>query len=132
MPINIYWDNDDKTIIRVDIIQPWELDEFYRLHEVTTGMLNTVDHKVAFIADVRELGGLPRGISLRQTSKVLSAAHPNDLGMILIGMNRGIQMFMNVILRVFPVVTNVILVQTEDEAYQKAYDLLNNLPKGSS
>jgi len=131
MPINTYWDNDEKTIIRVDIIQKWELDAFYRLHDVTTGMMDTVSHKIIFIAVGSRMGGRPRGISLRQSSKILSSTHPNTHAMIILGMSRGIQLFLNVILRIFAVNSNIVLVQTEEEAYQNAYDLLDELHKNN-
>ncbi len=96
MPINILWDNEQKTIIRFDFIGNWDWDEYWHCVERSNAMLSEVEHPVNTIANLHESAGLPTG-SIQQIKRTFDQA-PRNLGIIVI--NQG-GMFVRVMASAF-------------------------------
>jgi len=46
MPVTVNWDNEEKTIIRYDIIEPWTWDEMWVALEKDDELIDSIDHIV--------------------------------------------------------------------------------------
>ncbi len=77
MSIQVYWEDDEKTILRYDFEGDWTWDELYTVFNQGVDMASAVDHRVDAIADMRHSGRIPghaishlRTIADRQTQNV--------------------------------------------------------------
>lgn len=64
MPIRVYWDSPDKTVIRFDVTGRWTWDEFFTAHREARKMLDGVNHSVHFVTnpiDVVSFNHVPPG-----------------------------------------------------------------------
>lgn len=96
MPINVLWDNEERTIIRFDFIGNWDWNEYWHCVERSLTMLVQVTHPVDTIANLANSAGLPTG-SIQQVKRTFDQAHVN-LGIIVI--NQG-GMFVRVMASAF-------------------------------
>jgi len=61
MPLNVYWDNDQKTIIRCDSSGRWTWEEYHTALEQIAGMMRTVSHRVHMINVEGPNAAMPSG-----------------------------------------------------------------------
>jgi len=119
MTIDVVWDNDDKSVIRVTFPAEWTWDEFYALDQQTTAMLDTVAHRVLFLADVSATNKVPNGLNLNTARQVLDFRHENSDLLVIVGMNTMIRaLFDIVILALGRITTNIKTADTLDEGYR--------------
>ncbi|MBZ0293490.1 MAG: hypothetical protein K8L99_13060 [Anaerolineae bacterium] len=59
MPVNTLWDNDEKTIIRVENEGHWTWEEFHHALENIVKMIESVDHHVDIINIDRPGASMP-------------------------------------------------------------------------
>ncbi|MEO8607211.1 MAG: hypothetical protein ABI690_04985 [Chloroflexota bacterium] len=91
MPIQTYWDNDAKTIIRYEMFGRWTTQEFWDAYETAREMINSVEHKVYFIQvsmDKQSIGHIPNGFVTHLRS-IYRNAHPRAGRTIIIPKARG-------------------------------------------
>ena len=68
MPVQVLWDNDDRTTLRYDVQGHWTWNEFYENFAHARAMMQTVPHTVDFIVnpvDFRSRGYMPSGMISR-------------------------------------------------------------------
>ena len=87
MAINLAWDETDKQIIRVNVSGNWTWDQMETALEEAIGMMDSVDHTVHYIIDIRE-GQLDLGSALAQAQKAATPeTHRNEGTKVVVGAN---------------------------------------------
>lgn len=86
MPIEVYWGNDEKTVMRFVFQKPWTWDDFYRAVDRHFVMLRGVDHLVYAITDVSQAGTIPPS-ALSHGRYYWKHWPPNLATIIIIGAN---------------------------------------------
>lgn len=101
MPIKVEWETDEKVVLLSIYEGTWDLDEFYAATHVINTMMDSVDHKVHLILDMRKSRGLPKGFigAIRITGK---KRHPCLGTMVLVGGNLLVRMFNDMFLKLYP------------------------------
>lgn len=85
MPITTDWDNPEKTIIRHIYEAKWALTDYHAAIETAHKLIDTVDHKVHIIADVRNSKILPNGVISQGRSVASRPKHPNQGMTVIVG-----------------------------------------------
>ena len=84
MGITVQWDNSEQTIIRFIYTGAWSFgDLFDAMHDART-LMDTVDHTVHGIIDMRESKLMPNG-ALSLGRNVTMRKHPNQGRSVIIG-----------------------------------------------
>jgi hypothetical protein len=87
MAIDLAWDEQDSRIIRVNVHGDWTWDMMETALEQATGMMDSVDHPVHYIIDIRE-GRLDLGSALKQAQQAATPeTHPNEGIKVVVGAN---------------------------------------------
>lgn len=117
MPINVEWDNEERTIIRYDIRDPWHLPEYSRALFHTWSMIESVEHSVHVVVDFTHAMSFPRNL-LSNAASTNNQLHPRQGLVIGIKVSPYLQMMVRVATRVFPRLGhNVFFVATLQDAY---------------
>lgn len=77
MPVDFKWDNDEKTILRVVAVMPWNWNDFHKAMRRASFLLDTVKHDVDLLIDLRQSIKLPAG-ALGHIRSLGVAIHPNN------------------------------------------------------
>ena len=117
MSIQVVWDNDEKTIIRYTYQGQWTWDELAAVLEEAYALLDTVDHPVDFIIDLRQSVLLPKD-ALRHGERVAQAVHPNEGRSVVVGANMLVSRLADVFYKIYRRTSKQFrFVATLDEAY---------------
>lgn len=82
MPIHVYWDNPERTVV-VEVVEgKWDLMDVHNLLDEVNGMFKSVTHRVDIIVDMRETRFVPDNIMAAMSRSERYMA-PN-LGIIII------------------------------------------------
>jgi hypothetical protein len=87
MPISVRWDNETHTRIYYVFSGAWKWDEFDTLYKDVYKMLDTVNHKVHAIVDIRESRLLPQD-TLTKMRHLTFQQHENGGITVVITNNR--------------------------------------------
>jgi hypothetical protein len=118
MPINIFWDNSEQSIVRQEFNGRWTSDEYVKSVFTMYEMMRTVPHKVHIIVDMTRTEGF--------TSRMLAAAPrfnenlPENRG-LTVGINipNYLISIVRVATRIYPQLGRYLhFANTVDEAYQ--------------
>lgn len=77
MPVDFAWDDDDQTIVRVVPVMPWNWNDFHKAMRRASFLLDTVQHEVDLIIDLRQSVKLPAG-AFGHIRSLGAAIHPNN------------------------------------------------------
>jgi len=101
MPIKTEWETDEKVVLLSIYEGHWDLDEFYAAVQDINNMMDSVDHEVNIILDMRNSKALPKGFigAIRQTGK---KRHPCLGTMVLVGGNLLLRTFNDMFLKLYP------------------------------
>lgn len=122
MAIEITWDNQEHTIIYVTFPEEWTWDEYSAVDSITEPMLDSVNHKVCYIADLRQTQHVPKGLRLDIAREILEFRHDNSDLLVIIGMNSMIRALLDIVLMALGKVrTQIVIVDNIDEAYEKIF-----------
>jgi hypothetical protein len=117
MPITVRWDNDAKTIIYYIFDSAWTWDEFNTIYKDVYAMLDTVEHKVHAIVDLRTSRLLPRD-TLTEMRRLTYEQHKNGGITIFITANALARTFYSILSNVYRRAREIFrLVNTPEEAY---------------
>lgn len=77
MGIRIEWDDEAKTIIRHIYDGIWKLEDYYKLIDENYRQIDSVNHRVDIINDLRNMVGVPPGMAtaIRYAAR---KAHSNE------------------------------------------------------
>ncbi len=120
--IEINWDNDDKTVMRYTYQGQWTWQEFYGVMEQSHQMMDTVDHPVDILVDMRASAQIPQG-AVTQFRRIANVRHPNTGTIVAVTEARVARMLYDIFATVFrPIASRYHIVQTIDEAYAAIED----------
>jgi hypothetical protein len=87
MSIDLAWDEQDAQIIRVNVSGDWTWTMMETALEQAIGMMDSVDHTVHYIIDIRE-GRLDLGSALKQAQQAATPeTHRNEGIKVVVGAN---------------------------------------------
>ncbi len=75
MAIRLLWENESRTIIRMEVVGRWTWNEMFQASQQGYAMLETVDHIVDPIIDFRQSEGLP-DFAISNSSRMIGKRHP--------------------------------------------------------
>ncbi|MGB1288294.1 MAG: hypothetical protein ACPG7F_17295, partial [Aggregatilineales bacterium] len=76
MSIDVTWDTDAKTVLMVSYEKPWTWDEFNQAIDDVQMLLDSVNHPVHMIFDIRGAGFPPQG-AMQRFRRTTQINHPN-------------------------------------------------------
>lgn len=120
MPIEVQWDNEERTVMRWVYQSPWSWEEAYQAHEQEMALIDCVEHIVDGIADMRQAQGLPKG-SLTAGVSIMNKSHERMDLLVILGANRLIQSMYDMMCKLHPGMAKkvkLVMVRSEEEAYQ--------------
>lgn len=114
MPINVYWDTVDKTVLYVKLALPWDWNDFHKAVEEAMIMLNGAIDTRVFLVDVRDAGDLPPAGFLIHSRRALQELPP--LAMIFIANTDVMRTIFSPITHVLPTRRQFFFVHSPEEA----------------
>ena len=120
MPIKPMWDNEEKTIMRIDFIGEFTVDEYVAGVREQTAMLDSVDHKVDFISYVADIS-LPKDTlaNLAKLTDTPALTHPNAGIVVTVGDSRFVEIMGNIFGKVGgQQAGKLVFASTLEEAYE--------------
>jgi hypothetical protein len=110
MGITIGWDNEEKSVMRFEYHGIWSWEEFYKNIEEANQMMDTVNHPVVSIIDMRDSPYLPPNAAVHIRNVIrMSMSHNNSGISVFLKATRIIEAMIEVLRQVYP----DILEQTE-------------------
>ena len=100
MPVNIEWDNEAKTIIRMELVGNWTWDEAYRGAQQGYAMLETVDHEVGVLMDLRNSKAIPSN-AITHARIMIKQRHPRTGLTVFVGTTTFFTALWNVFSRLY-------------------------------
>lgn len=123
MPINVSWYNEAKTILHIQYIGKWTLDDFHAMLENSTQMTRNSSPFVV-IGDFTESSMTPNGL-LAASPRIEQTTPPHRLLLILVQPGLMMQMLMKAVSAVHPkAIDNATVVGSFDEAVKLAHETL--------
>jgi hypothetical protein len=86
MPVTIQWDNEEKSIVRMQYVGRWTWEELYAATTQSHTMLDEVDHKVDFIHDWLKSNAIPAN-AIVHSKNLIEKRHPNVGIVVLVWTN---------------------------------------------
>lgn len=118
MAIDIQWDNEEKTIVRQTYGEVVTPEEYYQMVKQSAELLNSVNHPVDLIVDLRKLKFTLRGMTTmtQYANKMVPA---NQRIVVAVGLPATIKQIINLLMRIAPrAAKNTYYVDTIEEAYR--------------
>jgi hypothetical protein len=82
MPVTLDWDNADKTILRLTLMDNWEWEDLTVISPVAIALLGSVEHAVHVLVDHAQTDHLARG-GLTHAVGLMDLL-PSNLGSVII------------------------------------------------
>lgn len=101
MPIHIYWDNDEKTILMEKFDGQWTIEEYYQLIDEDAERLAQVPHVVHVVIDASTSSMPPKQI-FSGIQYALKKLPPNQGLTVFVKLNRAMEMFVEVAQQISP------------------------------
>ncbi|MBI5666843.1 MAG: hypothetical protein HZC41_02455 [Chloroflexi bacterium] len=118
MSVTIEWDNDNHTIVRMEMVGSWTWDEAYAGAERGYTMLESVGYEVGVIMDFSRSAGLPPG-ALANARRMIQRRHPRTGLTVFVGANTLFISLWNVFAKVYTLFAqkqNSVFAPTVEEA----------------
>lgn len=134
MSIDLYWDNDEQTVMLAEFGQEWDWDELYTMLSTIKRLAAERGRLFGAIVDVR--GGLqvPGGTiftpeALKQFRRMMALNQSGEKGpVVIVGMNGMIKTVFDAIKRIDKnVVKDVFFAETMDDARDQIYRVMAQL-----
>lgn len=122
MPIRVYWEDAEQTIVRYDFEGRWTWDELYVAYYQAIAMENSVTHRVDIILDMRTSSFIPANALLHM--KNFSEKQPPNVGLsIFVTTNAFIISLYNTAIKFYAKIAFYFrLVKTLDQAHTMIAD----------
>jgi hypothetical protein len=102
MAIRVFWDDQDKTVLRYEFSGLWTWDEFHAAMRQGWAMLDSVQHPVDVINDFSVCDFVPPN-SLSHFVRAARRTHPNSRHIVVVGVHNPFLRAIGTILgRMFP------------------------------
>lgn len=118
MKVQIFWGNVEKTIIQIDMNVGWQWDDLYATFTPYLEMMNSVDHRVSLIFNVKEEN--IRENALSNLSRLIRMTHPREDKTVIVGHIPLITPFLDILSKVYglkALLQNYRTAKTLEEAY---------------
>jgi hypothetical protein len=117
MSVSVEWGNEAQTVLYHHYEGAWNWDEFYIILEQAQTMMDSVDHDIDIIIDMRDSHLIPKG-TLSHWRCLGDLQRPNTGMTMLVGTNTLVLALHELMVQVFPRMgENIVLVCTLEEAY---------------
>lgn len=100
MTVNVYWDDDDETIARMDILDVWTWEEVHQGAAQIRAMVDEIDYDFDFIIDVSQGIGAPSPF-LSELRSVAREGHPRQGMTVLVGLSDAILIFWKIFVQLY-------------------------------
>lgn len=101
MPVRVYWDNPEKTIIVREMSGEWTWEDYGRAIGQVNEYLNQVHYTVDIIVDCRESNSLPSGALGNLSSS--NKTYPQNIGQqVIVATSYFIQLFAQMLQQYMP------------------------------
>ena len=122
MPIRVYWEDADQTIVRYDFEGRWTWDELYAAYYEAIAMEHSVAQRVDIILDMRTSGIIPANALLHM--KNFSEKQPPNVGIsIFVTSNAFVTSLYNTAIKFYAKIAFYFrLVKTLDQAHAMIVD----------
>jgi hypothetical protein len=119
MPVEVTWDNPEKTIIKRTFTGQWTWDEFYTTSATVMDMMSEVEHPVYVFADFLGGANLPTGSAMTHARNVIRNYPDNWAGLIVVSNKLFIGMMVKSFGSVFASMATgkVFMAESLEEAY---------------
>ena len=123
MPIRVYWEDTDQTIVRYDFEGKWMWDELYTAYYEAIAMETSVSYRVDIILDMRNSGAIPTNALLHM--KNFSEKQPPNVGLsIFVTSNAFVTALYNTAIKFYAKIAFYFrLVKTLDQAHAMITDV---------
>ena len=120
MGIRIFWDDDEKTVIRYEFEESWTWEDLIAAVQKDDELMAEVDHTVHLILDMRAIRDVPSN-PMGHLRSIAGMVSP-QLGLVIfVGTNRWAQALVEIFYKVYKSqvkgMSGVAVVATLDEAY---------------
>jgi hypothetical protein len=117
MPVTVFWEDPEKTVVRYDFQGSWTWDELYAVYYEAIGMEKSVTHRVDVILDMSTSSRIPGNAILHV--KNLAEKQPSNMGIsVFVTRNPFIVSMYNMAVRVYGKVAFYFrIAKTLDEAH---------------
>ncbi len=102
MAVNVVWEDEQKEVLLLVFDAPWTLRDFQNAVRLSYEMMDTVDHAVNVIIDLRKGKEFPSNF-ITSLRRAVREPHPHNGLMALVGVNSFIRAFFDVFRRLYPV-----------------------------
>ena len=89
MSIELYWDNDDQTVLRCEFPRHWTWDEMYATLDQIKQITDHADREIGAILDVRQGISIPGGLftpsSLEHAKRMLKLGEGGSGTVVVVG-----------------------------------------------
>jgi hypothetical protein len=117
MGIRIEWEDEGKTVIRHIYEGVWTVEDYYALIDANYRQIDSVNHQVDIINDLREMAGMPPNM-VPAIKYAARKAHPNEGINVFVASPTYIKVLIDMINKAVGEATEVIHVGTLEEAYE--------------
>jgi hypothetical protein len=101
MPISAEWDNREHTIVRIQVTDPWTIEEYTQAGTRSWDLIETVNHPVHLIIDFTHAYSFPKNL-LASAPTTHSQIHPRQALVVGVRISPYLQAVMKAAIRVFP------------------------------
>jgi hypothetical protein len=114
MAVRVYWDEELRQCLRVELRLPWNWHEFQAAAQEARDLLTLVDNALGFIVDVREAGDLPPSGFLSHSRNCLQELPP--LPMAFVARTPIMQIIFQPLVQIFRLRRHFYFVQSIEDA----------------
>jgi hypothetical protein len=116
MGVEVRWDDDEQTLLRIDVTGRWKWDDVYKALEGIKPLIMSVSHTVNLISVMHQSSHLP-GNPLFHLNNFVRNAPPNLGMMIIVGASQYAAPFRPIAQKLYPnVLRKVEFAATVEEA----------------
>ena len=116
MSIQIVWDDEARTIIRHVYGKEWTIEDYYALIDENYRQIDSVNHRVDIINDLREMTAVPPNM-VPAIKYAARKAHPNEGINVIVASPTYVKLLLQAINQAVGDATQVLYVRTLGEAY---------------
>ncbi len=121
MSIELYWDNDDHTVLLCEFPRKWTWDEMYNMLAKVKRTTDAADHEIAAILDVRQGVKIPGGIftpsTFEHAKQMLKMGESGSGAVVVVGASPMIKTIANAVRGIDPnAMSHVSFVDMPDQA----------------
>lgn len=118
MPVTVEWDNDDKTVVRMEMTGRWSWEEAFAGSERGYNLLESVPYEVGVIIDFSRSAGLPPN-AITHAKGMIQRRHSRTGLTVFVGANAVFMSLWGIFSRVYALFAqkqNSVFASTIDEA----------------